>query len=89
MHKDRIDGLKAIRDQAKADAERAQAMLQNSRSKAVTPQRVRTFAETARRHIRLEEGGYRLDHLRALAQRVEVAYGEVRIWDRSLGCYRC
>ncbi len=39
----------------------------------------RTFAETARRHIRLEGGGYRRDHLRALAQRVEVADGEVRI----------
>ncbi len=77
--KDRIDGLKAIRDQAKADAERAQAMLENSGSKAVTPQMVRTLAETARRHIRLEGGGYRRDHLRALAQRVEVADGEVRI----------
>ncbi len=77
--KDRIDGLKAIRDQAKADAERAQAMLENSGSKAVTLQMVRTFAETARRHIRLEGGGYRRDHLRALAQRVEVADGEVRI----------
>jgi hypothetical protein len=40
---------------------------------------VRTLAETARRHIRLEGGGYRRDHLRALAQRVEVADGEVRI----------
>ncbi len=77
--RDRIDGLKAIRDQAKADAERAQAMLENSGSKAVTPRMVRTFAETARRHIRLEGGGYRRDHLRALAQRVEVADGEVRI----------
>ena len=77
--KDRIDGLKAIRDQAKADAERAQAMLENSGNNAVTPQMVRTFAETARRHIRLEGGGYRRDHLRALAQRVEVADGEVRI----------
>ncbi len=77
--KDRIDGLKAIRDQAKADAERAHAMLENSGSQAVTPQMVRTFAETARRHIRLEGGGYRRDHLRALAQRVEVADGEVRI----------
>ncbi len=77
--KDRIDGLKAIRDQAKADAERAQAMLENSGSKAITPQMVRTFAETARRHIRLEGGGYRRDHLRALAQRVEVSDGEVRI----------
>ncbi len=77
--KDRIDGLKAIRDQAKAGAERAQAMLENSGSKAVTPQMVRNFAETARRHIRLEGGGYRRDHIRALAQRVEVADGEVRI----------
>jgi len=77
--KDRIDGLKAIRDQAKADAERAQAMLDNSGSKAITPQMVRTFAKTARQRIRLEGGGYRRDHLRALAQRVEVAEGEVRI----------
>ena len=77
--KDRIESLKAIRDQAKADAERAQAMLENSGRKAVTPQMVRTLAETARRHIRLEGGGYRRDHLRALAQRVEVADGEVRI----------
>ena len=54
-------------------------MLENSGSKAVTPQMVRTFAETARQNIRLEGGGYRRDHLRALAQRVEVADGEVRI----------
>lgn len=77
--KDRIDGLKAIRDQAKADADRAQAMLQNSGQKAVTPQMLRKFATTARERIRLEGGGYRRDHLRALAQRVEVAEGEVRI----------
>ena len=77
--KDRIDGLKAIRDQAKADAERAQAMLQNTGQKSVTPQMLRKFATTARERIRLEGGGYRRDHLRALAQRVEVAEGEVRI----------
>ena len=77
--KDRIDGLKAVRDQARADAERAQAMLDNASSKAITPQMVRTFAKTARQRIRLEGGGYRRDHLRALAQRVEVADGEVRI----------
>jgi site-specific DNA recombinase len=29
--------------------------------------------------MRLDGGGYRRDHLRALAQRVEVADGEVRI----------
>ncbi|WP_429098536.1 recombinase family protein [Aminobacter sp. BE322] len=77
--KDRIDGLKAIRDQAKADADRAQAMLQNSGQKAVTPQMLRKFATTARQRIRLDGGGYRRDHLRALAQRVEVAEDEVRI----------
>jgi site-specific DNA recombinase len=77
--KDRIDGLKAIRDQAKVDAERAQAMLDSSGARAVTPQMVRAFARTARQRIRLEGGGYRRDHLRALAQRVEVAEGEVRI----------
>ncbi|MCM8731820.1 recombinase family protein [Hephaestia sp. GCM10023244] len=77
--KDRIDGLKAVRDQAKADAGRAQAMLDSSGSKAVTPDMIERFAETARRRIRLEGGGYRRDHLRALAQRVEVAEGEVRI----------
>jgi hypothetical protein len=54
-------------------------MLDNSGSKAVTPDMVRTFAKTARQRIRPEGGGYRRDHLRALAQRVEVAEGEVRI----------
>ena len=77
--KDRIDGLKALRDQARADAERARAMLDSSGAKAITPQMVRTFAKAARERIRLDGGGYRRDHLRALAQRVEVADSEVRI----------
>jgi hypothetical protein len=46
---------------------------------AITPARVRKYAETARQRIRIEGGGYRRDHLRALAQRVEAADGEVRI----------
>lgn len=77
--KDRLDSLKAIRDQAKADAERALAMLQQSGSQAVTAQTLNRFARTARERMRLPGGGYRRDHLRALAQRVEVADGEVRI----------
>ncbi|MEC5292811.1 MULTISPECIES: recombinase family protein [unclassified Aurantimonas] len=77
--KDRITGLKAIRDQARADADRAQALLESSGQKAITPQMVRKFAQTARERMRLDGGGYRRDHLRALAQRVEVAEGEVRI----------
>ena len=40
---------------------------------------LRKFAQTARQRIRVPGGGYRRDHLRALAQRVEVNDGEVRI----------
>lgn len=77
--KERIAGLKAIRDQAKADAERVQAALDHAGSQAISPDMVETFARTARQRMRLEGGGYRRDHLRALAQRVEVADKEVRI----------
>ena len=45
----------------------------------MTPEMLGRFARTARQRIRLEGSGYRRDHLRALAQRVEVAEGEVRI----------
>jgi site-specific DNA recombinase len=77
--KDRIAGLKAMRDQAQADSERAQAMLESSGQQAITPQMVHKFARTARERMRIDGGGYRRDHLRALAQRVEVADKEVRI----------
>jgi hypothetical protein len=77
--RDRIVALKATRDQARADAERASALLLNSTQQAITPATLRKFASTARRRIRTEGGGYRRDHLRALAQRVEVDRGEVRI----------
>ncbi|MGH6955758.1 MAG: recombinase family protein, partial [Caulobacteraceae bacterium] len=77
--KDRIAGLKATRDQAQADAARALAMLDSSAQQSITPQMVQRFARTAREHIRIDGGGYRRDHLRALAQRVEVADREVRI----------
>jgi site-specific DNA recombinase len=77
--KERIAGLKAIRDQAQADAERAQTMFESSSQQAITPAMVRTFARMARVRMRLQGGGYRRDHLRALAQRVEVADKEVRI----------
>jgi len=38
-----------------------------------------TFARSARKRMRTESGGYRRDHLRALAQRVEVDQKELRI----------
>ena len=77
--KDRIAGLKSIRDQAQADAERTAAVLESAGQQTITPAMVRKFAATARERIRIAGGGYRRDHLRALAQRVEVADGEVRI----------
>ena len=76
--KERIGGLKATRDQAQVDAERAAVTLESS-GQAITPAMLGKFARTARERMRIDGGGYRRDHLRALAQRVEVADGEVRI----------
>jgi site-specific DNA recombinase len=77
--KTRITTLKATRDQARVDADRASAMLETISQKSIPPQMLRKFASTARDRMRLPGGGYRRDHLRALAQRVEVNEGEVRI----------
>ena len=77
--KERMAGLKAIRDQAQADAERTQATLDSAGNQAITVGMIGDFASEARSRLRLEGGGYRRDHLRALAQRVEVADAEVRI----------
>ena len=76
--KDRIAELKAIRDQARADAERAAGELDRL-GPTITPDALKTFARTARRRMRTESGGYRRDYLRALAQRVEVDAKQVRI----------
>jgi site-specific DNA recombinase len=40
---------------------------------------VQKFARTALERIKIDGGGYRRDHLRVLAQRVEVADREVRV----------
>ncbi len=51
--KERIASLKAIRDQAQADAVRATAMLETSGQQAIMPQMVHTFARAARERIRI------------------------------------
>ena len=76
---ERIAGLKVIRDQARADADRAQALLDSPGHTSVTPAMIRQFSQFARDRIRGRDGGYRRDHLRALAQRVEVADDAIRI----------
>ncbi len=77
--KDRIASLKAIRDQSRVNADRASTMLESAGQKAITAPMLAKVAQTARQCMRLPGGGYRRDHLRALAQRVEVNDGEVRI----------
>lgn len=77
--KERIAGLKVLRDQARADADRAQALLESPGHSALSPAMIEGFARRARERIRGHEGGYRRDHLRALAQRVEVADDAIRI----------
>ena len=78
MLKERVTELKAIRDQARADAKRAEGALDRL-GPSITPQALKTFVGQARKRMRTESGGYRRDHLRALAQRIEVDAKEVRI----------
>jgi site-specific DNA recombinase len=78
MLKDRIGELKATRDQARLDAERAEDAIKRA-GPSITPLALKTFARAARKRMRTENGGYRRDHLRALAQRIEVDQKELRI----------
>src|SRR5262249_52906322 len=78
MLKARVIELKSIRDQARADAERAEGALDRA-GPSITPQALKTFVSQARRRMRTESGGFRRDYLRALAQRVEVDTKEIRI----------
>jgi site-specific DNA recombinase len=78
MLKDRIAELKAIRDLARADAERAEGAIERL-GPTITPQSIKSFARMAHKRMRTESGGYRRDYLRALAQRVEVDAQELRI----------
>lgn len=71
--------LKAIRDQSRVDANRVSTMLESAGQKPITAPMLAKFADTACQRMRLPGSGYRRDHLRALAQRVEVNDGEVRI----------
>lgn len=77
--KERIHQLKALRDAARVESARITAMLDSSQKKAITPQMLEHFAKAARKRLREPSSGYRREHLRALAQRVEVGNGRVRI----------
>lgn len=63
----------------RTDADRAAAEIERV-GPTLTPQALATFARQARKRMRDAKGGYRRDHLRALAQRVEVVVPtEIRI----------
>jgi len=85
MLKDRIAELRAIRDQARAGAERAEGAIERL-GPIVATRSIKTFARTARKRMRTEGGGYRRDYLRALAQRVEVDAQELRIMGSKANC---
>ncbi len=76
--RERVVELTATRDQARIDAERAKSAIQNA-GQHLSPKHLRRMAKSARQKMRGKDGGFRRDHLRALAQRVEVADREVRI----------
>jgi site-specific DNA recombinase len=68
-----------IRDQTRADEARARHAGPSQPDRRPPPRMLTRFAAAARDRMRLPGGGFRRDHLRALAQRIEVAEGEVRI----------
>ena len=76
---ERITGLTALRDQARADAARTEAMLASASHHSLSGAAVREMASEARGRLRQGKGGYRREHARAFAQRVEVADDAIRI----------
>lgn len=70
---ERIAGLTALWDQARADATRIEAMLTSSTHQRLTGAAVRELASEARTRLRLGKGGYRREHVRTFAQHVGIA----------------
>lgn len=69
--KARIYELKAIRDDLEGEATRTAAAVERMGT-ALTPALLRQFAKATREMLRSENGGYRRDLLKAVAQRVEI-----------------
>lgn len=74
----RISSLKAARDQANADSERATALLESSGRKALSRELLEEFSARARTRLR-SDGKFRRDYLRSFAQRVEIHDRTIRI----------
>ncbi|MBN9567089.1 MAG: recombinase family protein [Alphaproteobacteria bacterium] len=76
--KGRLAELRAIRDSARADVERAEGK-GRAQPIEITPEALAKFTGEARRKLRTEDGGYRRHIVQAIAQRVDVGDSEVRI----------
>ncbi|MCE4570141.1 hypothetical protein, partial [Caballeronia sp. CLC5] len=69
--KARIAELTTLRDQARGDAERAVAHIERI-SPEITVESLHAFALAAKHKLRHDDGSYARNHVRAVAQRVEV-----------------
>ena len=77
--KTRIAELKDARDGLEGEAQRAATAMERM-GPSLTPELLRQFAQATRDMLRAEDGGYRRDLLKAVAQRVEVtSKGALRI----------
>ena len=85
--KERIAGLKVLRDQARADADRAQAMLESPGHSALSPAMIEGFARRARERIRGHEGGYRAgSHCAPWRSASRLRTTQFASWDRKRSC---
>ncbi|MFL9826640.1 recombinase family protein [Rhodoplanes sp. SY1] len=75
----RINRLFDAIESGMVDKDDAMAKERIAGGQAISLDMIGDFSRTARAGLRLEGGGYRRDHLRAFAQRVEVADDEIRI----------
>ena len=78
LAKERMTSLKATRNHAATDAVRTRLAFDSS-GIGVTPDMRNGVVRKAGERLRLDVGGDGRGHLRALVQRVEVAYDEARI----------
>ena len=75
----RIATLKATRDQAQVDAERAEALMDSSGAKSISPELLAEFTKRVKKRLRGSNGKYRRDHFHQFAQRVEILKRKIRI----------
>lgn len=77
--REHLSGLHAIRDRARNDVKRAQAVLGHTTPRMVTPAMLRKFVNTVRRRVLSGENPFRRAYGRTLIGRIDVDLGQVLI----------